>query len=212
MEFKEYQDDNRAVLENILYLVLKKYKTIIIVNDAPENIHIAYQFFNKFCEDYNIGELNFNIVEPEKTYDYICSRKHGDNSVGASCKIQQYVTVKTSNLSIYPCYKCINIDNLKYGSISTDMILYPENIELAFTMYSYNPSHTNPKCDRCDYRLICKKDCYIDRYKKNKDFLLPIEDNCKIYKNEILNTIFENDWINDFRSKFTTIQKIEESL
>ena len=185
MNSTKYLDENRTALKTLLFSVLSKYKTVVVVDD----MHCHYEYRMKhivdFFNSFGIDDINYIYVDDGVYREDICSLTHKDNRSACSCKIQNYITVKVSDLSIYPCYKCTKHSILKYGYIDENLMLYPENVELAIITYFYNPTYSNPKCDVCRYAPLCHKGCYVERYNFNKDFFHPVEEKCIIYQSEI---------------------------
>ena len=184
------KDENAIILLDIIKRVVGRYNTVVVVNDNVENLSTVVSFFSK------IGFTNINyIFEPKE--EELCTLVHGNNINGASCSIQRNITVKTSDLSFYPCFKAAKNSYLKYGSIDfSSLEVIPENVELAALMYYYNPVYSNPRCDRCKYAIICHKGCYVSNYEKNLDITQPIVENCEIYKKEIDKMIDEQPDLN----------------
>ena len=172
--------DNSQIITVIISEIVKKYKKVVIINDENNNLSTIYSFFNKIgCNDV---EYVLNLDKNE-----FCNREHGKSNInGTACEIQRAVTIKSSDLSFYPCWKAAEMGILKFATIDfQDLYLIPYNIELATILYMYNPAYSNLKCDRCKYCMLCHKGCYVDNYIVNLDFFQPVEENCKNYMKEI---------------------------
>lgn len=182
--------ENAEILLDVIRNVVGKYKTVIIVNDNNDNLSTIFAFFNR------IGVDNINyILEPNK--DILCTLEFGNHIDGASCSIQKNITIRASDLAFYPCFEAAKRGILKYGYIDFETLeILPENVELAALLYFYNPTFSNPRCDRCKYAVICHKGCYIDNFLKNKDVTSPIVENCKTYKEEMDKMIESNPKLN----------------
>lgn len=175
----DFKCENAEILLDVIKNVVSKYKTVVVVNDNSNNLSTVFAFFDKIGAD----NINYIFDVDEST---LCDLKFGNHIGGASCSIQKNITIRTSDLCFYPCFKAAQKGVLKYGCIDFESLeLLPENVELAALLYYYNPTYSNPRCDRCKYSIICHKGCYIDNFVVNLDVTQPIVDNCKEYKAEI---------------------------
>lgn len=186
MKNQDFERENSFILSDVIKRVVNKYHSVVIVNDCDENLSTIFAFFDKL----GVHDIDYimNINQED-----ICTMEHGYNISGASCSIQKVITIKASDLTFYPCFKAANMSILKYGRIDyMSLEIIPENIELAALIYFYNPTYSNPKCDRCKYAVLCHKNCYIDNYLVNKDVMQPVVEKCSVYKKEIDEIIIDN--------------------
>lgn len=182
---QDFKRENAEILLDIIKNVVSKYKAVVVVNDNPDNLSTVFAFFDKL----GIDGIEYTFEIDSTT---LCTLSHGNNITGASCSVQKNITIRTSDLAFYPCFRAANLGILKFGYLNFETLeLDPENVELAALLYYYNPAYSNPKCDRCKYALICHKGCYIDNFIVNKDVTQPIAENCNRYQIEIDSMVTE---------------------
>lgn len=180
--------ENSEILKTLIFSVLSIYNTVYVVGDNGENFDVIKRFF----DSNGLKDVNYVFNDAGN----MCTLNHCILMNGSACNIQRVITVRESDLSFYPCFKAVNHHILKFGEIDKDTLeLIPFNVELATLLYLYNPTYSNPKCDRCVYGQLCHKGCYIENYEVNKDFFQPIEGNCTEYQREINKIVDENQYL-----------------
>lgn len=186
----ECELENSQIITDLIKRIVSNYHTIVVINDDDNNMSTVYSFIS------SLEIENINIIFDDSEF---CNLKHEPRFSGTFCRVQERITIKASNLGIYPCIKASAYPHLMFANIDFEtLILIPKNIELALAMYLYNPVFSNLRCDRCEYSMICHKGCYVDNYIINKDFFQPILNNCNSYKSEIKKMIEKDSQLNKY--------------
>lgn len=107
---------------------------------------------------------------------------------GLPCAIQSELTIKVSDLKVFPCHRLLYPD-LEIGEYIEDdeniLEFKTKNASLGLTIYGM---HTNnqPMCNKCDINNICIGGCLGSQYEVNGSLFIPIQSVCKLNFNLIL--------------------------
>ena len=105
------------------------------------------------------------------------------NNRGYTCGIQSYLTIRLSDMSMFPCHRLLYKD-LKIGEFKKadddELVFKTYNASLGLGIYggSYK---MNPVCIRCPMNELCAGGCLGSQYEVNKSLLAPIPTVCLNY-------------------------------
>ena len=128
------------------------------------------------------GKDLIDFIFNEKGFNILSQCFHSKNNKGLPCAIQTELTIRVSDLKVFPCHRLLYQD-FEIGEYVEDdeevLKFKTKNCSLGLTIYGM---HTNiqPYCRKCEVNQICIGGCLGAQYETNGSMFIPIQTVCKL--------------------------------
>lgn len=152
-----------------------------------------YNFIYFLCEfTYNKLKNNtsdfFNFILENRGFNILGQTLNSQTGKGLPCAIQTELTIKVSDLKVFPCHRLLypDFEIGEYVEDNEEILKFKtKNASLGLTIYGMH-SNIQPMCRKCEVNKICIGGCLGAQYEINGSMFIPIQSVCKLNSSLIM--------------------------